>query len=271
MRIGDLIEVPEIKTVIQLKDLQDSHLQQMILHSFVVTGEVQDSLERILTSFSQPEGRGVFLKGHFGSGKSHFLSMLSLLLRHAESWKVLLDQAPSLENLRKNLRSRRFLVAEISLIQHRSTEFLEDIFLPEIFRELSAQLHEPFEGTDSRQGTFAKIQKTLRDLDFSGMVLLVDELSEFLRSKTATPCASAWGARTSKNWFPTASSATGKGAKALFTKFSNRCGAIFLLFRLRKRGFPSSTRSIRPPSLSWTASSLFFPNIGASWISSTTG
>ena len=184
MRIGDLIEVPEIKTVIQLKDLQDSHLQQMILHSFVVTGEVQDSLERILTSFSQPEGRGVFLKGHFGSGKSHFLSMLSLLLRHAESWKVLLDQAPSLENLRKNLRSRRFLVAEISLIQHRSTEFLEDIFLPEIFRELSAQLHEPFEGTDSRQGTFAKIQKTLRDLDFSGMVLLVDELSEFLRSKT---------------------------------------------------------------------------------------
>lgn len=56
MRVGDLIEVSEIKTVIQLKDLQDSHLQQMILHSFVVTGEVQDSLERILTSFSQPEG-----------------------------------------------------------------------------------------------------------------------------------------------------------------------------------------------------------------------
>ena len=62
-----------------------------------------------------------------------------------------------------------------------------------------------------------------------------------------------------------------EGCEGLFTKFSNRCGAIFLLFRLRKRGFPSSTRSIRPPSLSWTASSPFFPNIGASWISSTTG
>lgn len=184
MRVGDLIEVPEIKTVIQLKDLQESHLRRMILHSFVVTREVQDSLERILNSFSQPEGRGMFLKGHFGSGKSHFLSMLSLLLRHAESWDVLLDQAPSLETLRKELHSRRFLVVEISLIQHRSTEFLEDIFLQEIFRELSAQLHQPFEGTESRGGTFAEIQKTLRDLGFAGMVLLVDELSEFLRSKT---------------------------------------------------------------------------------------
>jgi len=184
MRVGDLIEVPEIKTVIQLKDLKEPHLRRMILNSFVVTGEAQDSLERILNSFSQPEGRGVFLKGHFGSGKSHFLSMLSLLLRHAESWAVLREQAPSLEKFQKTLHPRRFLAAEISLIQHRSTEFLEDIFLKEIFHELSKELGEPFEGTESRQGTFAKIRKTMREMGFSGMALLVDELSEFLRSKT---------------------------------------------------------------------------------------
>jgi hypothetical protein len=184
MRVSDLIEVPEIKTVIQLKDLEEPHLRRMILSSFVVTREVQESLERILSSFSQAEGRGAFLKGHFGSGKSHFLSMLSLLLRQPDSWEVLQDQAPSLESRRKALRLRRLLVVEISLIQHRSTEFLEDIFLRAIFRELSSHLPRPFEGTESRQGTFAFIRKTLGDIGFTGLVLLVDELSEFLRSKT---------------------------------------------------------------------------------------
>jgi len=183
-RVGDLVEIPEIKTVIQLKDLEETHLRRMILTSFVVTEEVESSLRAILTSLSGPEGRGIFLKGHFGSGKSHFLSMLSLLLREEESWPVLLEQAPSLKNLRQNLLPRRYLAVEISLIQHRSTEFLEDIFLTAIFRELSLRLSIPFEGEESRRATFDKIRKTLGGLGFSGLVLLVDELSEFLRSKT---------------------------------------------------------------------------------------
>jgi hypothetical protein len=184
IKIGDLIEVPEIKTVIQLKDIEESSLRQMILDSFVVTTEVLKNLEMIFTSLSKPEGRGAFLKGHFGSGKSHFLSILSLLLRTPDSWQALLPQEPSLEPFCRELQSRRFLVVEISLIQHRGTEFLEDIFLKEIFRKLSLQIGKPFEGAESRHDTFQEIRKVLRDLGYSGLVLLVDELSEFLRSKT---------------------------------------------------------------------------------------
>jgi hypothetical protein len=156
----------------------------MILDSFVVTTEVMKNLEMILTSLSKPEGKGAFLKGHFGSGKSHFLSILSLLLRTPDSWHALISQEPSLDSFQKKLQSRRFLVVEISLIQHRGTEFLEDIFLKEIFRKLSLQIGKPFEGAESRHETFREIRKALRDLGYSGLVLLVDELSEFLRSKT---------------------------------------------------------------------------------------
>ena len=45
-------------------------------------------------------------------------------------------------------------------------------------------LGKPFEGAESRHATFQEIQGSLRGLGFSGLVLLVDELSEFLRSKT---------------------------------------------------------------------------------------
>ncbi len=184
MKVGDLIDIPEIKTVIQLKDIEESSLRQMILDSFVVTTEVLKNLEMILTSLSKPEGKGAFLKGHFGSGKSHFLSILSLLLRAPDAWQALLSQEPSLEDYRKELQSRKFFVVEISLIQHRGTEFLEDIFLKEIFRKLSLQLGKPFEGGESRHITFQEIRNALRGLGYSGLVLLVDELSEFLRSKT---------------------------------------------------------------------------------------
>lgn len=184
IRIGDLIEVPEIKTVIQLQDLHDAGLREMILHSFVVTAEVRQSLEMILPSLGGSTGRGAFLKGHFGSGKSHFLSLLSMLLRHPASWEILLHQEPSLERLRADLLDSRFLVVEVSLIQHRGSEFLEDIFLKAIDREMRLQFGRPVEPAGSRHETFQEIRQTLAGQGFSRLILLVDELSEFLRSKT---------------------------------------------------------------------------------------
>lgn len=184
IKVGDLVEVPPIKTVIQLKDLDDADLREMILSSFVVTAEVLKSLEMILASLSGPSGRGAFLKGHFGSGKSHFLSLLSLLLRYPASWEVLLEQEPSLVRFRAGLLSPRFLVVDISLIRHRGSEFLEDIFLAALFREIARQTGRPFEPTGSRHDIFREIRRTLDQQGFSRLVLVVDELSEFLRSKT---------------------------------------------------------------------------------------
>jgi len=181
--IRDLIEVPEIRTVIQLQDLKDHGLRRMIEETFVITGEVAKNLKSVFTSLCGQEGRGIFLKGHFGSGKSHFLSMLSLLVRHPESWDQILMQEPSLRDFATKLQGLRFMVVEISLVQHRGSEFLEDIFLRAIFRELCHLLGRPFEGAETRQETFSQIKAALSDLRVAGMVLLVDELSEFLRSK----------------------------------------------------------------------------------------
>lgn len=184
IKVGDLVDVPEIKTVIQLKDLKESNLRQMILHSFVVTTEVMKSLEMLLVSLAGMEGRGAFLKGHFGSGKSHFLSMLSLLLRYPDSWDSLLSQEPALARFRPNLQTSGFLVVEISLIQHRGIEFLEDIFLKAIFQEISLKTGRPFEPVLPRHETFQEIRRAMIKHGLSKMVFLVDELSEFLRSKT---------------------------------------------------------------------------------------
>jgi hypothetical protein len=181
--IQDLVETPDIRTVIQLEDLTDPSLRRLILDTFVVTGEVLDSLKAVLKGLSDLDGRGIFLKGHFGSGKSHFLSMLSLLIREPGAWAPLLVQEPSLGPFADKLKNRRFLAVDISLVRHRSSEFLEDVVLRAIFKELEKRTGHPPEGAETRHETFARIRATMQEQGFAGVVLLIDELSEFLRSK----------------------------------------------------------------------------------------
>ena len=182
-RIGDLVEIPEIKTVIQLEDLKDPRLSRMILETFVLTREVRDNLTAILASLTGGEGRGIFLKGHFGSGKSHFLGMLSLLLRFPESWEMLTSQSLELADFERELKDRRFFTVDVSLVQYRASEFLEDIILRSIlnaFKENALTLPDQEEG---RHAFFTGLQEILKEQGYTGMVFMVDELSEFLRSK----------------------------------------------------------------------------------------
>jgi ABC-type lipoprotein export system ATPase subunit len=74
-----------------MEDLKDSQLSRMIMATLVLTGEVTQNLRSVLISLSGTEGRGIFLKGHFGSGKSHFLAMISLLLKASQAWQNVLS------------------------------------------------------------------------------------------------------------------------------------------------------------------------------------
>lgn len=183
LKIRDLVEIPIIKTVIQLEDLNNPELRRMISETFVITSEVLKNLSGVFASLAAKEGRGIFLKGHFGSGKSHFLSMLSLLLKNPSAWEAVLDQAPALRDFKLKLEDLRLLMVEISLVQHRSAEFLEDIVLRAVFDELGSDSVDEFDGVETRHEIFSRLKKLLERKEYSGIVLLVDELSEFLRSK----------------------------------------------------------------------------------------
>lgn len=180
-RVEDLVEVPEIRTVIQLEDLKDPRLSRMLMESFVLTQEVSDNLKAVLESLCRKEGRGILLKGHFGSGKSHFLSLLSLLVKRPETWRFILEQEPGLEELRQRISGRPPLLAvEVSLVRHRAAEYLEDIVVGALADGLGERLAEK---PVTRHAAFDRLSRRLREEGYGGVVVLVDELSEFLRSK----------------------------------------------------------------------------------------
>ncbi|MBU1753184.1 hypothetical protein KKG56_04920, partial [bacterium] len=183
MKIYDLIQVPPIKTVIQLSETESCDCQQLIelLNTFVITEETGHNLRVVLQSIAEGttsdrgvslqsaninsgtpssggNGCGIFLQGHYGTGKSHFLSFLSVLLEHEWAWDavvpvsgqaaVITETAPScpspagvakgtiFEEFRQ-LRDNRYLVTKIPLQHYSAAHTLEDIVFGGVERQFN--------------------------------------------------------------------------------------------------------------------------------------
>ena len=151
MKIREHLEVTPQPTVVRLDHLQGEDAR-WISDSYYITEETVRHLEALRVLFSEDSGRGVFLIGHYGSGKSHFLAYLT-------------------QQIRDNDFSQRHLdVLPISLLNHKAAQPLESI----VEREL-----EITDGQEDRRAVWEKLAHRYP----GGLLLVIDELSEYLRSK----------------------------------------------------------------------------------------
>ena len=248
VRIGELVELPRVRTVIQLADVSDETLARGILDDFVLTADCDFALSALLDAMTHDEGQGFFLQGNFGSGKSHLLALVELLFRHDinkdSGWEALIRQSRRYETLRNKLspHAGASVVGAVSLVAHAGSEILEDICIAalektfegplglapsftadtaavgEIRAALESRHREALESFQSRRAVTAErlfdlgrpdlLDDLVRELDLPFRVrrqrsaffdaleaqlgkdsapkralLIVDELSEFLRSK----------------------------------------------------------------------------------------
>ncbi|CEP68389.1 P-loop containing nucleoside triphosphate hydrolase [Moorella glycerini] len=246
--ISQLVQVPLVRTVIQMKDTRDPELRQQLIESFVLTGEAELALGAVLSAIARGEGQGFFIQGHYGAGKSHLLAILELILTREETRRALAGKAGAAGAWYENIASlvavigqNRYLVAAISLVEHSHHEELEDIVLAalddvlqtgvgkglgrktredyvnqirellterypealeaylsgekidrkELFQpdnlalltSLLRRLDLPYRLGYRRQEAFAELESLVTAHHLAGVVILIDELSEFLRSK----------------------------------------------------------------------------------------
>ena len=185
--LKDIIDVPDVKTVIQLSDIYDQDLKIKLAEDFILTSEVYSNLKVIVEMIENAKGAGVFLEGNFGSGKSHFLTIISLLFNNREAWQPLLTQEPDLVRIYEILSSKNYLTVDVSLVEHSSRTHLEDIISKSIIeayhREYNHPLFDEGEALPDRKEFYGRLEEKLHVNRTSGLILLIDELSEFLRSK----------------------------------------------------------------------------------------
>ncbi len=197
MRVKDLVSLPTIKTVIQLRDTQDPEERSRLVGNFVLTQEVSFGLRVILEHVLRGQGCGAFLKGHFGSGKSHFLAYLQLIFSEVAFLKSFIErfseEDPSSALSLEPLQSSRPAVVAVSLVEHRSSRYLEDIVVASLrnaFPRLSqsegrraAPEDHPTPDPETRKTFLENVFNLLKEERYDGLIILLDELSEFLRSK----------------------------------------------------------------------------------------
>ncbi len=255
-RIGNLIDVPQVQTVIELSETRDldftdpeSRLAlEQLAQSFVITEDIRNILIVILGAIARSAGRGFFVTGNFGSGKSHLLSVLSLSVQHAWARRYLSIQDDDIAALEPDLGQHRILPVLVPLTEYGSelplkeivwgaievaaasagiplslshtqrflhlfnryilpvhqsefTRFLETRLGTEyswvrIQREDPASAHTlilqymqsrdepiPFSVQPDHQTVMAELTRSLKSAGRHGTLLILDELSEFLKSK----------------------------------------------------------------------------------------
>ncbi|MCI0446824.1 DUF6079 family protein [bacterium] len=154
MRIREHVDVISQPTVVRLDDLQKAD-SSWISDSFFITEENEKHFNSLKALLQKENGCGIFLIGHYGSGKSHFLAYLTQQLQSA------------------NFASRHPAVVPLSLLNYSAAQSLESL-LDEVLSITHKQ-------KDRRQA-WNEIAKRYP----AGLFLIMDELSEFLRSKTST-------------------------------------------------------------------------------------
>ncbi|MGI8807176.1 MAG: DUF6079 family protein [Acidimicrobiales bacterium] len=164
--IDQLVEVAAVETVVRL-DGRPGRLSELVL-----TADVSGALSAVLEARAGDAGAAFFLVGHFGSGKSHLLAALAEQAGPGHDvpagWGAALRDAAA--------RARPAVAVAVPLVEHRATAQLEDLVVNAAWKALGRPA--PSRGTDRRAAFDAVLAGA-----GTGLVILLDELSEYLRAK----------------------------------------------------------------------------------------
>lgn len=184
----DIIDVPVAQTVVRLGDASDEGKRAEVVREFVLTRQVERNLRAIASSLKEGHGRGHFLIGAYGSGKSHFLSYTSLVA----SGETLPSHACPIA---ETVRGRRLLPVRCSLVRVRSDIRLEDAILSEAERQLRVlKVNDPI----SRRSRFlSHVESSIRPINVAHMDSYLAEKGfpswDALQSDQDRAVAAAWG------------------------------------------------------------------------------
>ncbi len=128
--IRDLITIPtqvlEGDFVLKLTQGVDPKHSAETLRDYHVTDNLRDAFDRALGVIAGAMGGGTsqatFLHGSFGSGKSHFMAVLHLLLEGDPQARAISELAPVVKKWDAILDGKRYLLVPIHFLTARSMD-----------------------------------------------------------------------------------------------------------------------------------------------------
>ena len=186
MRYGDLIQFEPIESVIQLLDANRPDEAKRLVSTYVISDDMAERISKLMIpqlSFDEAvDHKGVLVVGNYGTGKSHLMSVLSLVAEDAAY--VPLIQHPKVAEAAKAIAGK-FKVHRIEISSQMS---LRDIITQQL--ELFLEKHDvsytfpPANKVINNKAAFEEMMAAFAEVHPNhGVLLVVDEFLDYLRSR----------------------------------------------------------------------------------------
>jgi len=172
MNLKDIFKKPVDRPIEGVIKADDEASLRLELEEYVLTNEVEKRLEAFLDAYNNYEGaNGVWISGFFGSGKSHLLKMLALLLENrtidgVDALDLFLTKCGENEILRGDLKRAASIPAQSILF---NIDQKADVISKTQMDALLSVFVKVFDETCGYYGKQGHIAQFERDLDSRGL------------------------------------------------------------------------------------------------------
>lgn len=172
-KLRDIFEKPVDRAIEGVIKADDEASLKVELEEYVITNEIERQLEKFLDAYNNYEtANGVWISGFFGSGKSHLLKMLALLLENRD-----VGGTPAYELFKQKCADNEILAADLRKavsIPSRSILFnidqKADVISKEQIDALLSVFQKVFDEMCGYYGKQPHIAQFERDLDSRGVL-----------------------------------------------------------------------------------------------------
>jgi hypothetical protein len=187
MKYGDLIQFEQIESVIQLLDADRPDEAKKLVSTYVISDDMAERISKLMIpqlSFDDTvDHKGVLIVGNYGTGKSHLMSVLSLvaqdaayapMIRHQKVAEAAASIAGKFKVLRIEVGGLEMPLRQI--ITRRLEEFLANMGVNYTFPTADQEL--------DNKHSFEEMMGAFEDVfPGQGILLVVDEFLEYLDSR----------------------------------------------------------------------------------------
>ncbi len=186
MRYGDLIQFEPIESVIQLLDANRPDEAKKLVATYVISDDMAERIAKLMIpqlSFDESvDHKGVLVVGNYGTGKSHLMSVLSLVAEDPTYLSMI--RHPKVAEAAKAIAGK-FKVHRIEISSQMS---LRDIVTQqlELFLEQNGVnfTFPPADKVVNNKAAFEDMMAAFAEVHPNhGVLLVVDEFLEYLRSR----------------------------------------------------------------------------------------
>jgi hypothetical protein len=186
-KIKELIDFEEIKDVIDIdSDLETDEAKKNIVKDYVISKGLKQNIIDIAVDISKSKHKSVQIIGGYGSGKSHLLGWLVSLFENQELVGDITDEEVKAKY--NELLNRDFAVVQFEL--QPGVSALSDFFFDRIEQQLKEKygievsVRDTTKAVDFKKDIKDIIDKIKEKDPKTGFVVVIDEISDFLKQKT---------------------------------------------------------------------------------------